>query len=240
MVKIAIIGFGKMGRTIKNIAEERGHNVCCIFDIDNPFTETTKVDADVAIEFTTPEMAKPNILHAAKIGLPIVVGTTGWYEDFEDICDHINQTGGSLFYATNFSVGVNMFFKLNEALSRLMNKDHSYKASMEEIHHTEKKDAPSGTAITLAEGLIAHHSNIESWNLKGEGTESSNSLPIDAKRIENVPGTHCITFGNSIDEITISHVAHNRLGFATGAVLAAEWLPSHTGVHNMNDLLQLD
>lgn len=239
-MKIAIIGYGKMGKTIEGIALERGHEITHRFDIENPFEKCDEINSDIAIEFTTPKMAATNILHASKLGLPIVVGTTGWYDDFEEICDQLNKSNSSMFYATNFSVGVNIFFKLNKVLADLMNSHKSYLATMEEIHHTEKKDAPSGTAITLAEGIIENHENYNQWLLKDESKTSTHSLPIEAKRIENVPGTHTITYGNDIDEISITHTAHNRMGFATGAVIAAEWLLGKTGVYTMSDLLNLD
>ena len=247
-VKIAIIGYGKMGKTIEKICIERGHQVTHRFDADHPFEQARNVDIDVAIEFTSPELAVKHITHAVNLNIPIVVGTTGWYEEFERVINFVSNNDGSLFYATNFSIGVNLFFQLNKVLAGLISK-HPYTVSMTEIHHTEKKDAPSGTAITLAEGLIQNSNLINQWKLLENSDEMNQNnnvrmnqqgvLPILAERLPDVPGTHIIKYESDVDSIEIRHEAKNRLGFALGSVLAAEWLVDKKGVFNMSNMLSL-
>lgn len=237
-----------MGKTIEKICIERGHNVTHRFDADLPFEKAQDIKVDVAIEFTSPELAVKHINHAVKLNIPIVVGTTGWYQDFDIVKEFVSSNNGALFYATNFSVGVNLFFQLNKVLAELMNK-HPYSVSMTEIHHTEKKDAPSGTAITLAEGIINKHDLIKEWALLENSDEinhdKSNQLnhqgeiPILAERLPDVPGTHIIKYESDVDSIEIRHDAKNRLGFALGSVLAAEWLVDKKGVFNMSNMLSL-
>jgi len=237
-----------MGKTIEKICIERGHNVTHRFDADLPFEKAHDIKVDVAIEFTSPELAVKHINHAVKLNIPIVVGTTGWYQDFDIVKEFVSSNNGALFYATNFSVGVNLFFQLNKVLAELMNK-HPYSVSMTEIHHTEKKDAPSGTAITLAEGIINKHDLIKEWVLLENSDEinhdKSNQLnhqgeiPILAERLPDVPGTHIIKYESDVDSIEIRHDAKNRLGFALGSVLAAEWLVDKKGVFNMSNMLSL-
>lgn len=237
-----------MGKTIEKICIERGHQVTHRFDAVLPFEQAQDIKVDVAIEFTSPELAVKHINHAVNLNIPIVVGTTGWYQDFDAVSKYVSLQNGSLFYATNFSIGVNLFFQLNKVLAELMNK-HSYSVSMTEIHHTEKKDAPSGTAITLAEGIINKSDLIQDWKLL-ENTDEMNfdkiikmnrqsDLPILAERLPDVPGTHIIKYESEVDSIEIRHDAKNRLGFALGSVLAAEWLVDKKGVFNMSNMLSL-
>jgi 4-hydroxy-tetrahydrodipicolinate reductase len=212
-----------------------------VFDENKPFLESSGSLADVAIDFTLPELAASHIKHAVDIKLPIVVGTTGWYHSFEEISDYVKQNNGSLFYATNFSIGVNLFFAINKKLAQMMNQQTDYRARIEEIHHTEKKDAPSGTAITLAEQTIEMLDGLSTYHLLESAEKSQisaiNSLPITAIREPNVPGTHTITYESDIDNISITHEAKSRLGFAQGAVHAAYFLRNQVGIYNMTDLL---
>ncbi len=232
-----------MGKTIETLSSTMDFVVTEIYDENNPFMESAESNADVAIDFTLPELAAKHIQHAVKIKLPIVVGTTGWYREFETVKNYVETNSGSLFYATNFSIGVNIFFALNKTLSKWMNSKDEYRISMEEIHHTEKKDAPSGTAITLAEISISEIDRLESFNLidsnsNEESPYPSNSLPIRALREPHVPGTHTLRFESDIDKIEITHEAKGRLGFAQGAVEAARFLKGKTGIFNMSDLLK--
>ncbi len=238
-MKIAIIGYGKMGKAIDAIATERGHSIPLKITSTNlqDLNATTLQDIDVAIEFSRPEFAIENIENCLNNSTPIVVGTTGWYKDFERIQSLCKEKNTALLAATNFSVGVNLFFELNKTLARLMNPRKEYKATIEEIHHTEKLDSPSGTAITLAEGIIEQHNAYSSWQ---EGSvEKEEILPIEALREPEVPGTHEITYESEIDIISIKHLAKNRKGFALGAVLAAEYIHNKKGVFNMQDVLNL-
>ncbi len=232
-----------MGKTIESLSAKMDFVVTEIYDENNPFIESTESNADVAIDFTLPELAAKHIQHAVNIQLPIVVGTTGWYSEFESVKKHVETQKGSLFYATNFSIGVNIFFALNKALSKWMNSQDSYRVSMEEIHHTEKKDAPSGTAITLAEISLSQMDRLDSYHLVDSNSQvdtpiNDASLPIHAVREPHVPGTHTLTFENDIDKIEITHEAKGRLGFAQGAVEAARFLKGKNGVFTMSDLLK--
>jgi 4-hydroxy-tetrahydrodipicolinate reductase len=237
-MKIALIGYGKMGREIEKIAEERNHQVILKISRENisAFSEISK--ADVAIEFTTPESALENIVKCFDAQTPVVVGTTGWFNKLEEAKNLCNSKNGALLYASNFSVGVNLFFKLNKYLSALMNNHPEYEVSMEETHHTQKKDAPSGTAITLAEGIIENIKSKTAW--VKENASMPNEIAITSHRVENVPGTHEILYSSPIDEIKISHIAKNRKGFALGAVLAAEFLAEKKGIYTMDDVLKLN
>lgn len=236
-MNIAIIGYGKMGKEIEKIALERGHTVS--LKISSKNTNDLNPDnlkpVDVAIEFTSPKLAAQNINQCIAGNTPVVVGTTGWYDKFESIKSDINKNNGSLLYATNCSIGVNLFFKLNKQLAEIMNKHNDYKVSLDETHHTEKLDSPSGTAITLAEGIIENKDKLNSWIEDSQHTE--NQLPITAHRIENVPGTHHIKYASEIDDIEIKHTAHNRKGFAMGAVIAAEYIKDKKGIFTMEDVL---
>jgi 4-hydroxy-tetrahydrodipicolinate reductase len=237
-MKIAILGYGKMGKEIENIILSRGNDVVLKIGEDNlhELTIDNLKKADVAIEFSTPTTAFSNIQLCFKANTPVVVGTTGWLDKM-DYCIEQTKGGSGLFYASNFSVGVNVFFEINKKLALLMSPYEDYKVSMEEIHHTEKLDAPSGTAITLAEDIIEKIPNVKNW--VNDETLSYNKLGILSKRIEKVPGTHVVTYENSIDEIYIKHTAHNRKGFALGAVLAAEFMKDKSGFYGMSDLLGL-
>ncbi len=237
-MKIALLGFGKMGKIIERIALSRGHEIVLRKSGSDSFDGLQQ--ADVAIDFSIPEAALTNITHCLNANIPIVSGTTGWLENYEKAANLCRQTNGAFIYGSNFSLGVNLFFKLNSELAKLMARFPEYSAAIEEIHHTQKRDAPSGTAITLAEGLI-EESRFQSWKLSGENEANTNTseLEICAKRIENVPGTHTVKYDSPVDAIEITHIAHNREGFATGAVIAAEWLIGKKGVFTMQDVLEL-
>lgn len=241
-MKIAILGYGKMGKIIEEKAVERGHSISAKITSSNiDEIESALTGADVAIEFSIPEAAKENILNAFDHSCPIVVGTTGWYDDLSEIETACNNKNGTLFYATNFSVGVNLTFKMNEILAKLMNGQSQYSASIEETHHIHKKDAPSGTAISLAEGILNNCVRYNNWKLKEGNTELSNSeIPVEAFRIDEVPGTHIIEYDSEIDKISLKHEAKSRSGFALGAVLAAEYAANHSGILTMKDLLKFD
>jgi 4-hydroxy-tetrahydrodipicolinate reductase len=236
-MNIALIGYGKMGKAIEAVALERGHSVPLKIDISNQqdFTKENLQQCDVAIEFTSPHSAVQNILTCLQNGIPVVSGSTGWLAQWEAVKQECEKLNGSMVYASNYSVGVNIFFELNKKLAQLMQPYNAYDVSMEEIHHTEKKDAPSGTAITLAEQIIENLGRKKQWvnheNIKPE------DLAIISKRIDPAPGTHSIKYSSSIDDIEIIHTAHNRLGFATGAVLAAEFLKDKKGIYSMKDVL---
>tara|TARA_Y100000589_G_C27164525_1_gene634197 strand:- start:1428 stop:2141 length:714 start_codon:yes stop_codon:yes gene_type:complete len=237
-MKIAILGYGKMGREIEKIALSRGNDVVLKIGEDNlrDLTKENLSRADVAIEFSTPHTAFDNIQLCFEAGVPVVVGTTGWLDKIND-CIQQTESGKGLFYASNFSVGVNVFFEINKKLASLMAPYNDYKVEMEEVHHTQKLDSPSGTAITLAEGIIDHLPKVTNW--VNEESVSENELGIVSKRIEKVPGTHIVVYENDIDEIYIKHTAHNRKGFALGAVLAAEFMKDKSGFYGMSDLLGL-
>lgn len=237
-MKVAIIGAGKMGKTIESLSTEMGFEVIERYNSLNPFKECLSSNADIAIEFSIPELAVQHILHAHQIGIPIVVGTTGWYENFEEVKDETINQNGSLFYASNFSVGVNIFFQVNTMLAKLMNQQPQYSASMVEIHHTEKKDSPSGTAISLANQICTQNHLYNNWSLDND-SKSEGEISILALREPHVPGTHMVKWDSNIDFIEIKHEAKSRLGFAQGAVYAAKFLMGKKGVFSMNDLLKL-
>lgn len=236
-MKIAIIGYGKMGKTIERIALEKGHEIVLKIDVENrsDFTKENLQKAEVAIEFSRPESAFENIADCLRAGVPTVSGTTGWLDKLKEAKQICMETGGAFFYASNYSIGVNIFFALNEQLAKMMNDFPSYKVQLEEIHHTQKLDAPSGTAITLAEGVLDNLTRKEKWI--NEPEHSSTDLSILSKRIEKVPGTHRVTYSSVVDTIEIKHTAHSREGFAAGAVMAAEWLVGKKGFFGMKDLL---
>ena len=239
-MNILILGYGKMGKIISQVAEERGHQIVAKINIENvaDLDQLDTNEIDVAIEFSQPGSAVGNITWCMQHDVPVVVGTTGWMEDKEGVTNLCKQRNGSLFYTSNFSIGVNIFFKVNAFLAKLMNDQEAYKATLVEIHHTEKKDVPSGTAITLAEGLINNNQRYSKWELQnGDVQPKEGTLPITSKRIDPAPGTHIVSYKSGIDDITITHTAHNRKGFALGAVLVAEWLPGKKGVLSMNDFL---
>ena len=233
-MKIALLGYGKMGKVIEKIALERGHHV--VLKIDKDDTNFDLSVADVAIDFSVPTAAVGNISAALNQNVPVISGTTGWLDKFKDIKSLCEKTNGAFIYASNFSLGVNLFFELNKVLAKLITPFKEYNVQIEEIHHTQKQDAPSGTAITLAEG-IAKESNYEGWTLSPK-TEPQ-KIKIEAKRIENVPGTHTINYTSEVDTLEITHTAHNRNGFALGAVVAAEWIIGKKGIFTMKDVLNI-
>jgi len=231
-MKIALLGYGRMGKTIEQIALQRGHQIVTKAMDDN----YDITDADVAIDFSIPSAAFKNISNCINKNVPVISGTTGWLEDYDKAVALCAEKKGAFIYASNFSLGVNIFFELNSYLAKMMNTLKDYKVSMEEIHHTQKLDAPSGTAITLADAIIKEHDGYTSWDLDPK-TEAT--LPITARRIEDVPGTHNISYKSEVDTIDITHTAHSRQGFALGAVVAAEWLHGKTGVFTMKDVLNI-
>jgi len=232
-VNIALLGYGKMGKTIEKIAVSRGHNILLRIDKHIKDYDITKVD--VAIDFSVPSAAVVNLSKALNNNVPVISGTTGWLKDYDDIIRLCKERDGAFIYASNFSVGVNIFFELNNYLAKMMSNLEKYKVNLQEIHHTQKLDAPSGTAITLAEGII-DNSNYKSWSLYKSDSET---IPIEAKRIEDVPGTHSIVYDSNVDSIEIKHAAKNREGFALGAVIAAEWIIGKTGIFTMKDVLNI-
>jgi len=233
-MKIGLFGYGKMGKMIEQIAQERGHTI--VAKIDAGMKDIDFNSMDVAIDFSTPDAAFENITSCFKNGVPIISGTTGWLTNYADAVELCQKNNGAFIYASNFSLGVNIFFELNAHLARMMAGLEQYKVSMEEIHHTQKLDAPSGTAITLAEGIIKN-SSYEDWKLH---ETSEKSITINSIREGMVPGTHSISYESAVDKIEIKHVAHNREGFALGAVVAAEWIQGKTGVFTMKDVLNLN
>lgn len=232
-MKIALLGYGKMGKVIEKIALERGHEIVLRKDQDISFDGLQL--ADVAIDFSVPNSAAVNITACLNNGIPVISGTTGWLVNYQKIVDLCEAKQGSFIYASNFSLGVNVFFELNEYLAKMMTNLKQYNVSMEEIHHMQKLDAPSGTAITLADGIIKN-SDYTNWTLE---TPISKEIHIEAKRIENIPGTHSVFYNSNVDQIEIKHTAHSREGFALGAVVAAEWLVGKKGVFTMKDVLGL-
>lgn len=240
-MKIGLIGYGKMGKAIEEIALERGHDIVFRANSAQPLETIDLQQAEVAIEFSQPVLAFGHIETCLRNNLPIVVGTTAWQEQLPEVEELIEQYNGSLLHASNFSVGVNIFFQINERLAQLMSPYPEYTASIEEIHHIQKLDAPSGTAVVLADGIVQHHDGYASWACGvGKAPVTSNQqIPVTALRLPEVPGTHTIRYTSSIDTITITHEAHNRKGFALGAVLAAEFLATRKGLFTMRDVLSL-
>lgn len=236
-MKIALIGYGKMGHEIEKIALDRGHEIVCTIDLgeDNKFESDEFKSADVAIEFTSPESALNNYKRAFAADVPVVSGTTGWLENIDEIKKECSENGKTFFYASNFSLGVNLFFALNKKLAKMMNNYSDYNVRMEETHHIHKLDAPSGTAITLAEGVIENLDRKEAWSLDKENNESD--LKITSFREGEVPGIHTVIYESDVDTITISHDAKSRKGFALGAVVAAEFTKDKKGFLGMEDLL---
>ncbi|MDE7495319.1 MAG: 4-hydroxy-tetrahydrodipicolinate reductase [Muribaculaceae bacterium] len=239
-MKIALIGYGKMGHIIEQVALSRGHKIVCVIDADNTqdFSSNAFKEADVAIEFSTPGTAVDNILASFAAGVPVVSGTTGWTAALPDLQDMCDKGRGTLLYASNFSIGVNIFMALNRYLAGIMNDFAQYSASMVETHHIHKLDHPSGTAITLAEELVAKVDRLSSWQEPAPGvTLDKKALPVDHVRQGEVPGIHTITWESEADTISITHSAKSREGFALGAVLAAEWLKGRKGFHSMGEML---
>jgi len=236
-MNIALIGYGKMGKAIEAIALDRGHSIVLKIDVSNlqDFTKENLQAADVVIEFTGPHSAKENIIKCLDAGVPVVSGSTGWLQEWETVKQHCTDTNGTLLYASNFSIGVNIFFEINRQLALLMSKHKDYEVGMEEIHHTEKRDAPSGTAITLAEQIIENLGRKKAW--VNHTDFKPDEISIISERIDPAPGTHKIKYSSAIDDIEIIHTAHNRTGFATGAVLAAEFVKDKKGIFSMKDVL---
>lgn len=238
-MKIALIGYGKMGKEIEKIALDRGHEIVLKIDVTNPedLTIANLQNADVAIEFTVPASATANYKLCFETGIPVVSGTTGWLEQLPQIKEMCKTLDGTFFYASNFSLGVNIFFALNKKLAELMSSRSEYTVEMKEIHHTQKLDAPSGTAITLAEGILENIPEKKAW--VNHSTAKADELGIISEREGQVPGTHIINYDSEVDYIEITHCAKSRKGFAFGAVLAAEFSFGKKGILSMNDLLNL-
>ena len=234
-MKIILLGYGKMGRTIEKIAINRGHEISARIDIDNQ-SELDDAQGDIVIEFSHPDSAFNNITKCLLRKLPIVSGTTGWLDRRSEVVDLCSQVDGTFFYASNYSLGVNLFFKVNEYLAKMMNGFPEYEIEMDEIHHSEKKDAPSGTAISLAEGILKNVTRKKSWVNKK--TKKAEEIYIGSFRIDQVPGTHVVKYESPMDDIEIKHTAHSRDGFALGAVLVAEWAQNKKGVLSMDDFLK--
>lgn len=248
-MKIALLGYGKMGKIIEKIALDRKHEIVLKIDYDNlhDLTDENLQKADAVIEFTTPSSVLSNIQACFKAGVPIVVGTTGWYDEIPQIKKQCEDGNNALVYASNYSVGVNVFFKINEVLAKLMNNYPYYDVQVEEIHHTQKLDSPSGTAITIAEGIIDNLDEKADWtnvlitdNKPDDDTIEKDKLLIESLRIDSVPGTHTVIYDSEVDTIEIKHTAHNRNGFALGAVLAAEWIHDKKGFFTVSDMFNFN
>lgn len=242
-MNIALIGYGKMGQIIERFAVERGHEIVLKISIDNAEDLTTANlrKADVAIDFSTPDTVINNIYACFDANVPLVVGTTGWYGELQKIKDECVSRNNTLLYGSNFSIGVNLFFHLNEVLAKMMNNYPAYEVQVEEIHHTHKLDSPSGTAITIAEGVIDNLERKSEWVNELDGNLSDEvikqeQLLIASQRIGEVPGTHSVIYSSEVDDIEIKHTAHSRAGFALGAVVAAEWLQNKQGFYNIADI----
>ena len=236
-MNIALIGYGRMGHEIESAAVSRGHLVRLIIDKDNlnDLNKRSVRDIDVAIEFTTPDTAFENVIKCFRLKIPVVCGTTGWLKDYDSAVAECNENRTSFIHSSNFSIGVNILFRLNMELARHMAQFNDYKPFIEEIHHTKKLDAPSGTAITLATGIVSQHSGYDGWCSENDLTASK--IPVRAVREGIVPGTHIITWDSEIDTISLRHEAKNRKGLALGAVIAAEYIRARKGIFTMNDVL---
>ncbi len=242
-MKIALLGYGKMGQIIEHFALERGHEIVLKINIDNQedLTVANLRKADVAIDFSTPNAAIDNIYACFDANLPIVVGTTGWYGQLQEVKNDCLERNNALLYGSNFSIGVNLFFHVNKVLAQVMNNFPAYEVQVEEIHHTQKLDSPSGTAMTLAEGIIDNLDRKSEWvnelvGIPFEDVVKKEQLLIESHRIENIPGTHTVVYSSEVDEIEFKHTAHSRSGFALGAVVAAEWLEKRQGFYNITDI----
>jgi len=249
-MKIALLGYGKMGKIIEKIATDRKHEIVLKIDYDNlhELTAENLQKADVAIEFSTPATVLSNIKQCLNAGVPIVVGTTGWYDEIPALKQECQEGNKSLIYASNFSVGVNIFFHVNRILAKLMNKHPYYDVQVEEIHHIQKLDSPSGTAITIAEGILENLDTKQKWvnvltDANGDTADDNiktDELLIESHRIDSVPGTHTVIYDSEVDTIELKHTAHNRNGFALGAVLAAEWIQDKKGFYSVADMFNLE
>ncbi len=238
-MKIALIGYGKMGRAIEEIALQKGYEIVLkISDINlENFTKENLQKADVAIEFTNPESAVANILMCIDAGVPVVCGSTGWLQHEQTIINYCTEKEAAVLYSSNFSIGVNIFFEINKKLAALMNGQKEYEIRLEEIHHTEKKDAPSGTAITIAQQILQERTDKSQWVIGDAKLDTD--IGIISKRIDPAPGTHTVLYSSAIDDIQITHTAHSRKGFALGAVIAAEFIIGKKGIFSMKDVLNI-
>ncbi len=241
-MKLALIGYGKMGKTIEEIALRRDHEIVARISTSNPIDNLDFSDVDVAIEFTAPHFAVSHIEACINNNTPIVVGTTAWNAQLDYVKELVAENDGSLLYASNFSIGVNMFFDINRRLAKLMSMYEDYNVVLEETHHTEKLDSPSGTAVSLANDIMLSNPNISSWIHEDEVAPElkKGQLGVISYRKPNVPGTHTIKYNSDIDTIELTHIAHNRNGFALGAVIAAEWLAGKKGVYTMQDVIKFE
>lgn len=238
-MKIALIGYGKMGHMIEEIAIQRGHKIVLKIDVNNPhdFNKENISEADVAIEFTGPDSAFQNVMKGLEFGVPLVSGSTGWNNKLDEAKNYCQQANGSFLHTSNFSIGVNIFFEVNKLLAKLMASQPEYDVNLREIHHTAKKDAPSGTAVTLAEQVLQNLPRKKDW--VNQPSQSKEQLSIISERIDPAPGTHYVKYSSEVDDIEIIHTAHNRKGFALGAVLAAEYISDKKGIFSMKDVLHL-
>ena len=238
-MKIALIGYGRMGKEIEEIALQKGHSIHCRISSENAhqLNELLK-GADVAIEFSIPSTVVANIKSCIDLNIPVVVGTTAWQEKEDEVLSYVKEKQGCILPASNFSIGVNLFFQMNKLLAKWMDKYEDYQVKVHEVHHTQKLDAPSGTAVTIADDILTNLSKKKQW-IHGEANETD-QFSVSHERIENVPGTHIVSYGSEIDEIEIKHTAHNRKGFASGALLAAEFIQGKKGVYAMQDVLNLE
>ncbi|MBK7028565.1 MAG: 4-hydroxy-tetrahydrodipicolinate reductase [Bacteroidales bacterium] len=238
-MKLAIIGYGTMGREIEKIALQRNHEITVIIDNEQDWeTEGKRLhDCDVAVEFTTPSVVLDNLNKCFKSGIPVVTGTTGWHSQIDEVSAACTRENAALFYASNFSIGVNIFFEINRKLASLLQSQDSYTPEITEIHHTRKKEAPSGTAISIAQDIISANKRYHSWKL---GPSSAGEIPVTATREGDVPGTHLVQWQSTNDTISIRHEAKNRIGFAQGAILAAEFMVGKHGIFSMKDLLKIN
>jgi len=234
-MNLLLVGYGKMGKIVEQMALRRGHTIAGRIDVDNS-DELDQATADVAIEFSHPNAAFDNVRRCIERGIPVVCGTTGWLSRMGEIEKLVSEKDGTFFYASNFSLGVNIFFKVNEYLARIMNSFPEYEISLDEIHHSEKKDAPSGTAITLAEGILRNVTRKKKW-ISGAGS-NADDIAITSFRIDQIPGTHVVKYASRIDDIEIKHTAHSREGFALGAVMVAEWILGKRGCLTMDEFLK--
>lgn len=239
-MNIALIGYGKMGKIIEEIAISRGHAIVAKSNSSHPIEEIDFSEVDVAIEFTIPELAVDHIKHCMDNNTPVVVGTTAWGDQLPYVKDYVNKNDGALLHASNFSIGVNIFFDINKRLAKLMSTHPEYKASVEETHHLQKLDAPSGTAVSIANDILFENENLTSWihEENKEPETSKGQLGVTSFREDGVPGTHVVSYSSEIDTIELTHTAHNRRGFGLGAVIAAEWLANKKGIFTMQDVIK--
>jgi 4-hydroxy-tetrahydrodipicolinate reductase len=242
-MKIALLGYGKMGQIIERFALERGHEIVLKINVDNraELSTSSLSKADVAIDFSAPDAAISNIYACFDANVPVVVGTTGWYGQLQEVKNDCLGSNNTLLYGSNFSIGVNLFFHINKIMARLMNNFPAYDVQVEEIHHTQKLDSPSGTAMTIAEGIIENLERKQEWVNELEGTPfdevlRNDQLLIASQRLDQVPGTHTVVYSSEVDDIELKHTAHSRAGFALGAVIAAEWLQHKQGFFNIADI----